>query len=47
MQNPGGRKWQMARSGKKVKQFLSEGSYVANVVDGKVSLDGRRAGTGR
>ena len=26
---------QMARSGKKVMQFLSEGRYVANVVDGK------------
>ena len=29
---------QMARSGKKVMQFLSEGSYVANVVNGKVNL---------
>jgi hypothetical protein len=29
---------QMARSGKKVMQFLSEGRYVANVVDGKVNL---------
>src|SRR6266852_596964 len=36
---------QMARSGKKVMQFLSEGRYVANVVDGKVTLYGRRAGT--
>jgi hypothetical protein len=27
---------QLARSGKKVMQFLSEGRYVANVVDGKV-----------
>jgi len=26
----------MARSDKKVMQFLSEGRYVANVVDGKV-----------
>jgi hypothetical protein len=26
---------QLARSGKKVMQFLSEGRYVANVVDGK------------
>jgi hypothetical protein len=34
---------QMARSGKKVMQFLSEGRYVANVVDGKVSLYGRSA----
>ena len=33
--------------GKKVMQFLSEGRYVANVVDGKVTLYGRRAGTGR
>ena len=39
---------QMARSGKKVMQFLSEGRYFANVVDdGKVTLYGRRAGTGR
>lgn len=29
---------QLARSGKKVMQFLSEGRYVANVVDGKVRL---------
>ena len=29
---------QMARSGKKVMQFLSEGRYVANVVDGTVTL---------
>src|SRR5271155_1307212 len=29
---------QMARSGKKVMQFLSGGRYVANVVDGKVTL---------
>jgi hypothetical protein len=32
---------QMARSGKKVMQFLSEGRYVANVVDGKVTFYGR------
>ena len=38
---------QIARSGKKVMQFLSEGRYVANVVDGKVTLYDRRAGTGR
>jgi hypothetical protein len=31
---------QMARSGKKVMQFLSEGRYIANVVDGKVTLYG-------
>lgn len=34
---------QMARSGKKVIQFLSDGRYVANVVDGKVTLYGRGA----
>lgn len=28
----------MARTGQKVMQFLSEGRYVANVVDGKVTL---------
>ena len=33
---------QMARSGKKVMQFLSQGRYVANVVDGKVTLYGKR-----
>ena len=38
---------QMARSGKKVMQFLSEGRYVANVVDGKVTRYGKRAGTNR
>jgi len=27
-------------------QFLSEGRYVANVVDGKMTLYGGRAGTG-
>ena len=32
---------QMARSGKKVMQFLSEGRYVANVTEGKVTLYGR------
>ena len=36
---------QMARSGKKVMQFLSEGRYVANVVDGKVTMYSRRAGS--
>ena len=35
---------QMARSGKKVMQFLSEGRYVANVVDGKVTFYGGRPG---
>ena len=34
---------QLARSGKKVMQFLSEGRYVANVVDGKVTFYGDRA----
>ena len=29
---------EMARCGKKVMQFLSEGHYVANVADGKVTL---------
>ena len=38
---------QMARSGKKGMQFLTEGRYVANVVDGKVTLYSRRAGTNR
>jgi hypothetical protein len=38
---------QMARAGKKVMQFLSEGRYVANVVDGKVTLYGNRGGTNR
>lgn len=32
---------QLARSGKKVMQFLSNGRYVANVVDGKVKFYGR------
>jgi len=42
-QNPDTKsRWaQMARAGKKVMQFLSEGRYVANVVDGKVTLYGR------
>ena len=35
---------QMARSGKKVMQFLSEGRYLANVADNKVTLYGIRAG---
>ena len=44
-QNPATKsRWaQMARSGKKVMQFLSEGRYVANVVDGKVTFYGGRA----
>ncbi len=42
-QNPDTKsRWaQMARSGKKVMQFLSEGRYVANVADGKVTLYGK------
>jgi hypothetical protein len=32
---------QLARSGKKAMQFLSEGRYLANVVDGKVTRYGR------
>jgi hypothetical protein len=42
-QNPGTRsRWaQLARSGKKVMQFLSEGHYVANVVDGEITLYGK------
>jgi hypothetical protein len=44
-QNPDTKsRWaQMARACKKVMQFLSEGRYVANVVDGKVTLYGRGA----
>ena len=41
-QNPNTKsRWaQMARSGQKVMQFLNDGRYVANVVDGKVTLYG-------
>jgi hypothetical protein len=48
-QNPDTKsRWaQMARAGKKVMQFLSEGRYVANVVDGKVTLYGKRDATSR
>ncbi len=38
---------QMARAGKKIMQFLSEGRYVANVADGKVNFYGSRPGTSR
>ena len=31
---------QMARSGKKVMQFLQKGKYVANVADGKLTVYG-------
>lgn len=39
-QNPNTKsRWaQMARCGKKVMQFLSDGRYMANVVDGKVTI---------
>ena len=42
-QNPDTKsRWaQTARTGKKVIQFLSEGQYVANVVDGKANLYGK------
>jgi len=36
----------MARAGKKIMQFLVEGRYVANVVDGKVTLYGVRSKIG-
>jgi hypothetical protein len=35
---------QLARSSKKVMQFLSKGRYVANVADGKVTIYGGRVG---
>jgi hypothetical protein len=43
-QNPNTRsRWaQLAREGKNVMQFLSEGRYLANVVDGKPQVYGRR-----
>jgi len=43
-QNPQtGSRWaQLARSGHRVMQFLSAGRYVANIVDGKVMLYGRK-----
>ena len=34
---------QLARQGHSIMQFLSEGRYIANVVDGKVTFYGRRA----
>ena len=42
-QNPDTKsRWaQLARSGKKVMQFLSDGRYLAVVVDGKATLYGR------
>ena len=33
---------QLAREGKQVMQFLSDGRYIANVVDGKLQFYGRR-----
>jgi hypothetical protein len=43
-QNPNtNSRWaQLAREGKKVMQFLSDGRYIANVVDGKPQFYGRR-----
>jgi hypothetical protein len=38
---------QAARAGQKVMQFLSQGRYVANVVDGKVNVYNRRGPTSR
>jgi hypothetical protein len=48
-QNPDTKsRWaQMARAGKKVLQVLSNGRYIANVVDGKVTTYGKRPGTSR
>jgi hypothetical protein len=42
-QNPNtNSRWaRFAREGKKVMQFLSDGRYIANVVDGKVQFYGR------
>jgi len=34
---------ELARAGQKVMQFLSRGRYVANVVEGKVTIYGRRS----
>ena len=47
-QNPEtGSRWaQLARAGHRVMQFLSMGRYVANVMDGKVTLYGVRRGSG-
>jgi hypothetical protein len=43
-QNPNtSSRWaELARSGKKVMQFLDRGRYVANVVDGEVKFHGRK-----
>ena len=47
-QNPEtGSRWaQLARAGHHVMQFLSAGRYVANVVDGKVTLYGGKKSSG-
>jgi len=47
-QNPNtGSRWgQLAREGRKVMQFLSQGRYVANIVDGELRMYGRKP-TGR
>src|SRR5229473_7171685 len=37
---------QLARAGHKVMQFLSAGRYIGNVVDGKVTIYGRKKKTG-
>ena len=37
----------LARSGKKVMQFLNDGRYVANVVDGKLTMYSGRVGRNR
>jgi hypothetical protein len=44
-QNPNTKsRWaKMARSGKKVMQFIQDGRYIAVVADGKVTLYGKRA----
>jgi len=43
-QNPNTKsRWaQLAREGKKIMQFLNEGRYIANVIDGKAQFYGRR-----
>lgn len=48
-QNPEtGSRWaELARRGHKVMQFLSAGRYVANVVDGKVTLYGTKSSSQR
>jgi len=45
-QNPNTKsRWaQLARSGKKVMQFLQHGRYVANIVDGQLTVYGGRKG---